>query len=185
MAGIKNNRRTQYTIHVIEESLIALLQHHPLEKITVTAICEAADVNRGTFYRYFQDPFDCFNQIQDAFFQQMLDNLPLFDRQKPTQFLTAILTTFQKNAPLMRALLMRQNSSLLEKFFQHRQALPDAASHQEQYELTFYSNGISSICRHWLDLGMPESPAELARLIMTIMHQGPTDIPDPPELTTH
>ncbi|POD85039.1 hypothetical protein S101258_01569 [Lactiplantibacillus plantarum subsp. plantarum] len=49
MVGTKNNRRSQMTERLIQDSLINLLQHQSLDEITVTAVCKAADINRGTF----------------------------------------------------------------------------------------------------------------------------------------
>lgn len=50
MPGIKGNRRTLYTKKIIKESLIELLQTNDIHQITVTNICNKADINRGTFY---------------------------------------------------------------------------------------------------------------------------------------
>lgn len=52
MPGIKGNRRTLYTKKIIKESLIELLQTNDIHQITVTNICNKADINRGTFYSY-------------------------------------------------------------------------------------------------------------------------------------
>ena len=53
--GKKENRRAAYSKRVIKESFIELLDQKPLSKISVKEICEMADVNRCTFYSYFED----------------------------------------------------------------------------------------------------------------------------------
>ena len=58
MVGTKNNRRSQMTERLIQDSLINLLQHQSLDEITVTAVCKAADINRGTFYAHYEDVKD-------------------------------------------------------------------------------------------------------------------------------
>lgn len=186
MTGIKNNRRTQYTRYAIEDALITLLQQQPMEKITVTAICKAADVNRGTFYRYYLDPDDCFETIQNNLYNQMSANTPLFDQQHPEIFITALLTTFQENAPLMRALLLGNHTVMLADFMRRHQRLTDAqvnsTDHRDIYEMDFYTNGVINVCRRWLSLDMPETPAELARIILNIIFQVPKNIPEPREI---
>lgn len=40
------------TKKMMKDALLEALEGQPLEKITVTDICERADVNRSTFYSY-------------------------------------------------------------------------------------------------------------------------------------
>ena len=49
------DRRTKYTKSVIRQALFDLLKEKPLNKITVTDICKMADINRSTFYSYYED----------------------------------------------------------------------------------------------------------------------------------
>ena len=44
----KENRRVRYTRLALRESLLAQMEKQPLNKITVTRVCETADVNRST-----------------------------------------------------------------------------------------------------------------------------------------
>ncbi|WP_054654463.1 TetR/AcrR family transcriptional regulator [Lentilactobacillus kisonensis] len=71
MVGIKNNRRTQYTIQTLKRALLTLLQQEPLAKVTVTQICQEADINRGTFYLHFDNPDNLFEAIENDIFDQI------------------------------------------------------------------------------------------------------------------
>ena len=46
----KIDRRIKYTKHALQEAMIELLETHPIAKISVSMLCEKADVNRSTFY---------------------------------------------------------------------------------------------------------------------------------------
>lgn len=46
----------------IEETFIRLLQQMPFDKVTVRLIVEEALVNKGTFYRHYQDKYDLADQ---------------------------------------------------------------------------------------------------------------------------
>ena len=54
----KEDRRVIYTKRVIRDSFLELLAEKPVEKISVTEICNNADINRGTFYAHYSDPYD-------------------------------------------------------------------------------------------------------------------------------
>lgn len=47
---MKESRKTLMTKKVFRKVLLELLQSKPLSKITITEICEKADLNRSTFY---------------------------------------------------------------------------------------------------------------------------------------
>lgn len=64
MPGIKNNRRAQYTRRQLKDALIRLLEHNSLAAITVTELCQEADVNRGTFYLHYASPAELFADIE-------------------------------------------------------------------------------------------------------------------------
>lgn len=49
------NRRVRMTKRLMKDALLELLEVKPLEKITVTDVCAAADVNRSSFYAHYQD----------------------------------------------------------------------------------------------------------------------------------
>ena len=69
MAKQHEDRRTAYSKKVIRESLLALMQDKPLNKITVKELCDRADVNRSTFYAYYEDIYDLHRAILRDYFR--------------------------------------------------------------------------------------------------------------------
>lgn len=51
-----DNRRVRMTKKLIKDAYLELLESNPSEKISVTDVCKVADVNRSTFYMYYEDP---------------------------------------------------------------------------------------------------------------------------------
>ena len=47
----------------LSDSLRQLMTHRPFEKITIKEICDKTGVIRATFYNYFDDKYDCLNNI--------------------------------------------------------------------------------------------------------------------------
>ena len=66
----KENRRAAYSKRVIKESFVELLDKKPMSKISVKEICEMADVNRCTFYSYFDDIYDLHKKIMQEFYDK-------------------------------------------------------------------------------------------------------------------
>ena len=59
-----SDRRIRYTKQVIKDSLFALMQHTPVEKITVKELCAAADINRATFYAHYETMIALLEEIE-------------------------------------------------------------------------------------------------------------------------
>ncbi|MCM8610365.1 MULTISPECIES: TetR/AcrR family transcriptional regulator [Lactiplantibacillus] len=59
------DRRTIYTVNVIKDSFLELIQDKPYSKISIKEICKVADISRSTFYLHFKSINDVLNTILD------------------------------------------------------------------------------------------------------------------------
>ncbi len=57
--------RVRYTLKVIEDSFLELLGKKPLTKITVTELCQTAQINRATFYKHYLDIPDLLEKTEE------------------------------------------------------------------------------------------------------------------------
>lgn len=76
MKHSKLDRRSKYSIQVIRKALFQLLEQKSLEEITVVEICKVADVNRGTFYKYYRDVPDLYDKTEDTLVTELHALLP-------------------------------------------------------------------------------------------------------------
>ena len=53
MVEKKTDRRILKTKRALRESLLYLLKEQPIQKISVSRLCEKSDINRSTFYTYY------------------------------------------------------------------------------------------------------------------------------------
>lgn len=61
----KIDRRTQYTINIVKEAFLELINDHPYSQITVTQVCRQAEITRSTFYLHFNNLTDVLNVVLD------------------------------------------------------------------------------------------------------------------------
>ncbi|MBP2058776.1 AcrR family transcriptional regulator [Lactobacillus colini] len=61
----KTDRRTLYTIDVIKESFIKLVNDKGYAKVTVAQVCREAEVTRSTFYLHFDGLSHLLNAVLD------------------------------------------------------------------------------------------------------------------------
>ena len=67
----KENRRVKYTKSVLKDSLLHFLLEKPLREISITELCNFADVNRGTFYNYYKDVDNLLDSIESDFIENL------------------------------------------------------------------------------------------------------------------
>ncbi len=63
------DRRVKRTKRVLKERLFELLENKTIDEISVKELTEAADVNRSTFYFYYDDINDMMMQLQNEIFE--------------------------------------------------------------------------------------------------------------------
>lgn len=61
----KINRKTRYTIYLIKETFLKLIDQESYSKITITQICKEADITRLTFYLHFNSLTNLLNEVID------------------------------------------------------------------------------------------------------------------------
>ncbi|MFC6323926.1 TetR/AcrR family transcriptional regulator [Companilactobacillus baiquanensis] len=163
MVGIKNNRRARYTKKMIQETVLDLLEDNPINNITVTEVCKKADVNRTTFYRYYEDIYQCVDDIEMEFLES---NEPP-EKIQPVSAIEGLLTAFYNEKKLSNLVFVEGKTRLLEK-------LQDAMDQNgkefiNQYQSAYLMAGMQSIMKIWVKNGMKETPHELTKIIIKIV----------------
>ncbi len=175
----KIDRRVKYTKALLKEALVQLLKERHISKISVTTLCEIADVNRSTFYSHYTDQFDLLRQVEN----EVIDNLKNFleqyvDDRMPIseQQLKGILEYAKANADLFTVLLsencdvaFQQDLMKLVELIPFQYMAEDSV---KEYLLTFAVTGCISILHKWLKEGTKESPEEMAKIVLQIIYRG-------------
>lgn len=58
------DRRIKKTKNSLKQEFLRLLQEKNISKITIKELTDAADINRGTFYTYYDDLYDLRDEIE-------------------------------------------------------------------------------------------------------------------------
>lgn len=69
------DRRVKRTKRILRECLFNLLEKKTIDELTVKELTEAADINRSTFYFYYNDINDMMKQIQNEIFEVFEENV--------------------------------------------------------------------------------------------------------------
>lgn len=78
----KENRRIRITKMLLNDSFLKLLKNKPLARVTVKDICEDADLNRSTYYRYYTDPYDQMTKLETNIIEEMISYVNISESSK-------------------------------------------------------------------------------------------------------
>lgn len=73
--GNKMDQRVRYTKKVIRESFLNHLKTTPIDKITVRSICLEAEINRATFYKYYDNAYDLLDKLEDEILSELVHKI--------------------------------------------------------------------------------------------------------------
>lgn len=168
------NRRVKMTKWLLKDAILMLLETRSLDKVTVTDICAAADVNRSTFYAHYEDVYQLLREIEDGMLERVPE-LPIPYGNQPDQQglerLREFLDYVKSNARLYRVMLIRRdggaffNRAVGAMMAAARRSGPIGDERLMRYDCAYRLNGTIGIIREWIEDGFTMTPEEMARII--------------------
>lgn len=159
--------RIRYTKEVIRRVFFKLLKEKSMNKITVTAICERAKINRATFYRYYDNPFDLLEKIEAELLWEVEHAIEQLPEHTIRKVFEVVLTHLGREMETYLVLLSENGDHafldrILELCYQENmriitQIFPELAPMQRQWLYYFLAEGCNGILRHWIEGGMKEA----------------------------
>lgn len=172
----------------MDQAFLELLEKKDLEYITVKEICEAAGVNRSTFYLHYETIGDLLAEsiqyINGQFLEQMelraevfiskIRECPLDELYLVTpEYLTPYLTYIARNKRLFRTALKNSDSLGLNRTYNRMMRhvfIPilerfQIAESDQQYMVTFYIHSLMAIISEWLKNDCTDSISHVSAIM--------------------
>lgn len=172
----KEDRRVKYTKKAIKDSFLSLFESKPLEKISVTEICTNADINRGTFYSHYSDPYDLKEKLEAEFIEAIKARIcTCTDNHNSRMSTVCTFRMLKDNRELCRVFTgpngdFRQLIHIVGS--QYPSYLGDVHAALRQYSpenanclQPMMVSCITSVIKYWFDNGMLEEPEVIAEAL--------------------
>lgn len=174
----ESDRRVKYTKMVLRESLLEILQEKPISRISVTEICQVAEVNRGTFYAHYADPYELLTKIENDLYQELEGALAQETaRGDVDELLVNIMGVLDHNRDMCRIILGEHGSAqfidsvlgMARPFFMSewacKKGVPEGTA---DYIYRYLSVGSVDVIRYWLLNDDARSRDEVVHIISGI-----------------
>ena len=164
--NIPNNKKRKKSQEQIEKIFLQLIQKKNIDEISVSTICDKANLNRSTFYSNYIDIYDLAEKIKQQmeieFAQFQLSNnakqdengyLSMFRYIKDNQI---FFKTYFKLEEISKSLPTQYRVELAEKYYDNKFI---------DYHIEFFRAGLNAIIKKWLNNGCKETPEEINEII--------------------
>ena len=169
---MKTDPRSRYTQSIIEDAFLTLIREKKqLSRVTVSDLCKIAEINRGTFYRYYLDVYDLAEKLMDQGIEQIRAMISNENGRNFTEVFAGILRFMQKDRTFFSVLISNAfgdhgSSTYMERLFtvcfeQLYTSIPGDANEQVRL-FTYISGGSGALIEYWLLSDNGESPEEIA-----------------------
>lgn len=182
---VEMDQRVRYSKMVIKNVFIEKLREKPIDKITVSEICSGAEINRATFYKYYDNPYDLLDKLE----WELIDNLEqrLIDESATefTEVLRIVLTEIRDDYDIYNLLMSDSvDSEFRDKIFAHcydyniktiNRFFDGLSEEKREWVYYFIAEGCNGILTRWLKSGMNmpiEEVVEFTKNIVTSINIG-------------
>jgi AcrR family transcriptional regulator len=185
MKSEKVNRKVKYTKMVLKEGLIKLLKEKAISRISITELCEEADINRATFYTHYSDQYDLIKQIEGDLISDInmyLENYPFHENESESlQVMEKLLEYIKENGEVCSVLLSDNGDRNFQKevmLIVQRKCITEWTTKKSmnkeaaEYLYSYATNGSIGIILKWFEDGMERSSHEMAEMVIKLTNQG-------------
>jgi len=169
--------RVRYTRKVIEDSFLNLLQQKHMSKITVTELCETAQINRATFYKHYADVPQLLEKLEENLFDQIRAAFSAKEVKMESFLLEMLHCTYQERNRFFALGGGNGDPNLMTKTFMvcYENAypllsrnIPGVQESERQMLYHFLSHGAGGILTWWIRDGMRLPPEDVAQFILGV-----------------
>ena len=158
-----NEGRNMYVVNQITAALLELMESHPLEDISISRICDRAQVGRASFYRNFDSKEDVIRKHLKA----LSDSWARKNEGIDQSLLVESMFSYYGEHKDLFILLYKQGLAYLSL-----QNIVDTLGPKPEqsnivaYSSAFLSFGIYGWIEEWFRRGFQETPKEMAELCL-------------------
>ena len=173
----KEDRRVTMTKRMLKDALTEMLRSEDIYHVSIRELCQRADVNRTTFYKYYGNQFDLLADMENDLLVFLSDTIREYvsDRVR----IIEILCRYMEEHLEFGRLIVNNNVDPLfpQRLFSmevlREAVLMNYSSLQDEklqeYLFNFITYGSYRIFCLWLNKDQRESPEEIALLLMRLI----------------
>lgn len=165
------SKRNRQSIELICNAMFKLLQKQNFNSISITELCEEAQLARKTFYRNFESKEDVIKKSIDYMFKELGKRID-FDKNIDSGKITLEYFNFwYENREFLKIIfkndlfnILNSQYDLYMKIFRKLMCGEEEMNSELEYTIIFVSGGYWNVLQHWVRKDFKDDPRELAKM---------------------
>ncbi len=176
---MKIDARARYTLKIIRETFIGLLKEKSVNKVTVKELCEKAEINRATFYRYYEDIFDLYEKTKEEFTKELFGKIEMAELTNIEKDIVYFLSAMRENSDAVYAFARQSDAhkfmkNICEKIYNGfddkiKELCLGLNERERQGTYYYVVCGSTGIIGEWVKRGMQSDEKEIAFLLSKLI----------------
>ena len=188
------DKRVMKTRRAIHNAMTRLLTLKPIEEITVTELSNAAEINRKTFYSYYNSVYMVAEEMEDEIVERFEDTLRKIDfetlLQDPQTTFNTLARIIASDLDFYETILTNRNqvyflqkiiTSLKERIMALYFDRNSKDFELQEYMLEYIISGLVSVYQKWFKSGRKTDMEELSKYISMLAVNGVKSILTAPD----
>ena len=160
-------------------ALVSLLQKKKLEDLSISEVCQEANVNRNTFYSHYTNIRELFEEMKGQYLESLLSSSKVFleSNDSVNRTLLNVLEKMKAKDILTKVILTEASSTsflytLLQILIPQLNPSENISNLLSDHEYSsFVLGGVANILMLWVSKGFKESPKTLSRKLTTLIEE--------------
>lgn len=181
MVGTKNNSRFKMTESNIQKALMELVNRQKISTVSVTDICQKANITRGTFYKHYSSVNSCMIDMESNIerqFDAIIEFKPLIN--DVDILIERFLVIVENNVEVINFIFLQDPDYLSKILLKIRRRFfnifvndnSQLSSTEQDYIYEYSVAGTVSIIRYWINSGLKEDKNYIAKFILNWVYNG-------------
>lgn len=161
-----------------------LYEEKPIEKISISRLCQLAGYNRATFYNHFENIYNLFeNAVHDILFpikRDVLSVQSIYSLLQGDLIINILSTYFHQQDKYIKLLFKRRDHYILGEQIKKELLLnisenakfSDASYEKIKILLEYHISAVLGVINYWYQNGQPISEEEILEEIYNISSEG-------------
>ena len=176
----KEDRRIKITKRLLKDALIELLKNKDIYHVSVRELCDAADVNRTTFYKYYGSQFDLLADMENDLLEFIMKTIK-GNEKDAGRIVAGVCGYLEENLEFARLIINNNvDPDFARKLFAmdaikqsvRERFSADKSDDEIEYMYGFLTYGAFRAVCVWLNKEERESPEAIGALISQMLSNG-------------
>lgn len=172
----KEDRRVAMTKRMLKEALTEMLREVDIYHVSIRELCQRADINRTTFYKYYGSQFDLLADMENDLVEFLSNTIREY-ASNPKIIIRTVCEYMENHLEFGRLIINNNVDPLFpQKIFSLpvlREAVMEKTPGQQddavrEYLFNYLTYGAYRVISMWLNKEQRETPDQIARLLMNL-----------------